>query len=65
MKTSKNATFAVLLFFVGLVSDHHELGTALKTLSLFGLLAGLLFWIGAAYSNDDGQSVDEVDILVE
>jgi len=51
--------------FVGMVSDRYELVTAFKILPLFCLLAGLLFWIGAIFYNDDLQSVDDLDVLME
>jgi len=48
-----------------MVSDRYELVTAFKILPLFCLLAGLLFWIGAIFYNDDLQSVDDLDVLME
>lgn len=51
--------------FVGAVSDHYDLITAMSILPIFSLLAGLFFFIGSFYYEKDASRVVSVSIELE
>lgn len=51
--------------FIGSLSDSCGLETAMQFLPLFAFLAGILYFVGAFFCENDAAWVEQVEIVME